>query len=139
MRQNMEELQATQEEAARKTNEMQSYIDALNNSTYVTEYDTNGYILAINNAYLDLLGMTREETIGTHHSFKFELSPEKQREYDKFWNDLRNGLIRREVNTITVSNKKVVLQETYSPIKNEIGQVTKVLKIATNLNDTNSN
>ena len=139
MRQNMEELQATQEEAARKTNEMQSYIDALNNSTYVTEYDTNGYIIAINNAYLDLLGMTREETIGTHHSFKLELSSEKQREYDKFWSDLRNGLIRREVNTITVSNKKVVLQETYSPIKNETGQVTKVLKIATNLNDTNSN
>jgi len=138
MRQNMEELQATQEEAARKTNEMQSYIDALNNSTYVTEYDTNGYIIAINNAYLDLLDMTREETIGTHHSFKLELTAEKQREYDKFWSDLRNGLIRREVNTVTVNNKKVVLQETYSPIKNETGQVTKVLKIATNLNDTNS-
>lgn len=136
MRQNMEELQATQEEAARKTSEMQSYIDALNNSTYVTEYDTSGMIIAINNPYLELLGMTREEVVGTHHSFKLDLSPEKQREYDKFWFDLQNGIIRKEINSFTVGGKQIVLQETYSPIKNELGQVYKILKIATNIEDS---
>lgn len=136
MRQNMEELQATQEEAARKTIEMQCYIDALNNSSFVTEYDANGYLIAVNNAYLEFLGLTREETLGTHHSYKLDLTPEKQREYDKFWSDLRNGITRREINSFTIGGKQFVLQETYSPIKDEQGHVYKILKIAVNTSES---
>ena len=139
MRQNMEELQATQEESARKSSEMQSCIDALNNSTFVIEYDVNGYVTSINNAYLEFLGLAREAIVGTHHSYKLELSAENQREYDKFWVDLKNGIIRRELNSFTIDDKQVALQETYSPIKNELGQVYKILKIATNVSDLKTN
>ena len=135
MRQNMEELQATQEESSRKSNEMQSYIDALNNSTFVIEYDAMGYVTAINNDYLELLDLSRDQVIGTHHSYKLDLSPEKQKEYEKFWNDLRNGIIRKETNRFLIDNKQIVLRETYSPIRNEQGQIYKILKIASNITD----
>ena len=133
MRQNMEELQATQEESMRKSAEMQSFIDALNNSSFVIEYDPLGYITAINNAYLELLGLTRDEVVGTHHSGKLDMSPEKKREYDQFWNDLRNGIPHKQINKFIVNNKSFVFQETYTPIKDEQGDVYKILKISNNI------
>jgi PAS domain S-box-containing protein len=133
MRQNMEELQATQEESSRRTNEMQYFIDALNLSSFVIEYDSLGYITAINDAYLDLLNLSREEVIGTHHTDKLELNPEDKLEYDTFWNNLRNGLPQKQVNRFLVDGKTFVFQETYTPIKNDKGEVYKILKIANNI------
>lgn len=133
MRQNMEELQATQEESFRKSGEMQSFIDALNNSSFVIEYDPLGYITAINNAYLELLGLTRDEVVGLHHSDKMEMDASTRREYDQFWNDLRIGLPRRQTSKFVVNGKTFVFQETYTPIKNDQGEVYKILKISNNI------
>jgi len=130
MRQNMEELQATQEEAARKTSEMQHYIDAINNSSYLIEYDTNGYITYINDAYLSLLHIPREKLVGTHHSYKMEFNTEQQKEYDKFWNDLRNGVIKRETHKFIIDDISYTFEETYSPLMDEQGVVYKIVKIA---------
>ena len=133
MRQNMEELQATQEESSRKTAEMQSFIDALNNSSFVIEYDPLGYITAINDAYLELLSLSRDEVVGTHHSDKMELSASIKKEYDQMWANLRNGIPQKQVNKFVVHNKTFVFQETYTPIKNEMGEIYKILKISNNI------
>ena len=133
MRQNMEELQATQEESSRKAAEMQSLIDALNNSSFVIEYDPLGYITAINDAYLELLSLSRDEVVGTHHSDKMELSTSKKKEYDQMWANLRNGIPQKQVNKFVVHNKTFVFQETYTPIKNEMGEIYKILKISNNI------
>ncbi len=133
MRQNMEELQATQEESTRRTSEMQCFIEALNNSSFVIEYDSLGYITSINESYLELLGLSRDEVVGTHHSDKLEFSPEQKREYDSFWSNLRNGMPQKQVNRFTVNNHTFVFQETYTPIKNEQGEVYKILKISNNI------
>lgn len=133
MRQNMEELQATQEESFRKSGEMQSFIDALNNSSFVIEYDPLGYITAINNAYLELLGLTRDEVVGLHHSDKMDMDASTRREYDQFWSDLRLGIPRRQTSKFVVNGKTFVFQETYTPIKNDQGEVYKILKISNNI------
>lgn len=133
MRQNMEELQATQEESTRKTAEMQSFIDALNNSSFVIEYDPLGYITEINDAYLELLGLSRDEVVGTHHSGKLDMDAAKKKEYDKFWNNLRNGIPQKQTNKFIVNDKTFVFQETYTPVKNEKGEVYKILKISNNI------
>jgi methyl-accepting chemotaxis protein len=112
---------------------MQYFIDALNLSSFVIEYDSLGYITAINDAYLDLLNLSREEVIGTHHTDKLELNPEDKLEYDTFWNNLRNGLPQKQVNRFLVDGKTFVFQETYTPIKNDKGEVYKILKIANNI------
>lgn len=133
MRQNMEELQATQEESTRKSAEMQSFIDALNSSSFVIEYDYQGYITSINDAYLELLNLTRNEVVGTHHSDKMDLALEKKIEYDRFWSNLRSGIPQKQVNKFIVNDKVFVFQETYTPIKNEFGEVYKILKISNNI------
>ncbi|MGE0076535.1 MAG: GAF domain-containing protein [Bacteroidales bacterium] len=135
MRQNMEELQATQEEAARKTAEMESLINALNSSSFVIEYDTNGKIISVNQAYLAITGQPEKEVIGTHHSDNLEFTEEQKQNYQKFWNDLRNGIIKKETNKINIGGKTYTFIETYSPILNESRQVIKILKIAHNVTD----
>lgn len=135
MRQNMEELQATQEEAARKSAEMESLINALDSSSYVIEYDLYGKIISVNHAYLQLTGQSEKDILGTHHADNLELDEKQKLDYQKFWNDLRNGIIRKETNKVTLGGKTYTFIETYSPIFNENHQVTKILKIAHNITD----
>lgn len=135
MRQNMEELQATQEESARKTTEMESLINALHSSSYVIEYDINGRVMAVNQAYLLLTGQPEKEVIGTRHSDNLELTEAQKANYQKFWKDLQNGIVKKETNRVNVGGKIYTFIETYSPIYNETRQVVKILKIAHNVTD----
>ena len=137
MRQNMEELQATQEESSRKTAEMHGLIEALNISSFVIEYDLDGYIQNVNDNYLNLLGLTRDEVIGTHHSGNMHFTEKQQNEYDKFWRELRQGKVQKETSTVEINNKEFVFAETYTPIKNEDGDVYKILKISNNISEFN--
>lgn len=135
MRQNMEELQATQEEAARKSAEMESLINALHSSSYVIEYDLNGNIITVNEAYLKLTGQTEKDIIGTHHADNLEMTPEQKNTYQKFWQDLRNGMIKKETSKVKIGGKTYTFIETYSPIIDENRRVVKILKIAHNITD----
>ena len=51
MRQNMEELQATQEESARRELEMREILEAINNSVGNIEFDLFGVIQNVNERY----------------------------------------------------------------------------------------
>lgn len=135
MRQNMEELQATQEEAARKSAEMESFFSALNASSYVIEYDVRGKVISVNQAYLELTKQKAADVIGTMHSEGLMLSDKQKKEYLKFWEDLRNGIIKKETNKIELGDKVYTFIETYSPIYNENREVIKILKIAHNITD----
>ena len=135
MRQNMEELQATQEESARKGAEMEGLINALNASNYVIEYDTRGYIRNVNESYLDLLGYSREQIIGTHHSDGVDMSTYEEESYDDFWNDLLAGRIKKHTTKLLLNGQELLLLETYTPIFNEHGEINKILKIATDVTD----
>ena len=133
MRQNMEELQATQEESARKSEEMEGLLAALNQASFITEYDVNGYITEINDSYLNFLNERREDVIGTHHSEKMSFSDDQKKNYDNFWKELRQGKIKREKTTLSLSDGNYTLIESYTPIKDYDGNVIKILKIANDL------
>ena len=135
MRQNMEELQATQEESARKSMETDSLVNALNASSYVIEYDVHGKIITVNNSYLELTGQSAKDIIGTHHSDNLQMTDKQKKDYQNFWNDLKNGVIRKETNKVNLGGKTYTFIETYSPIYNENHEVTKILKIAHNITD----
>lgn len=135
MRQNMEELQATQEESARKSAEMESLINALHSSSYVIEYDLNGNIISVNQAYLALTGQAESDIVGTHHSDNLEMTEEQKHTYQRFWQDLRNGVIKKETNRVNIGGKTFTFIETYSPIVDENRRVVKILKIAHNITD----
>lgn len=135
MRQNMEELKATQEEAARKTSEMEGFINALHSTSFVIEYDLNGNVLTANKAFLNLFGISQDEIIGKHHSEHIEFTPEQKKNYDKFWKDLLAGAVKKEKTKISIKGKSYLLMESYTPIYNEDGQMFKILKIANDISE----
>ena len=135
MRQNMEELQATQEEAARKGSEMESFINALNSTSFVAEYDLNGRITFVNDAYLNLFGISQKEAIGTHHSDNVDFTEEQERRYQQFWKDLKDGKVKKEKTKVRIKNNTYLFMESYTPIYNEDGEIYKILKIANDISE----
>ena len=130
MRQNMEELQATQEEAARKSGEVEGLLNSLNASSYMIEYDLNGTITNVNDAFLQRLGISRMQIIGTHHSGNLEMSEKQKKEYGKFWDDLRLGRSKKVKSKINWEGKTVTFMETYFPVTDGDGKVVKVMKLS---------
>lgn len=137
MRQNMEELHATQEEISRKNAEMEGIIEAVNVSNFVIYYDLDGIILDFNDAYLKRFNIKdKSNIIGSHHSDNMNLKGEQKEEYDKFWNDLREGKIQKYVNTLLIGDKTYWFDETYTPIKDNSGKPFKIMKIANDITES---
>ena len=59
----------------------------------------------------------------------------QKKNYQKFWNDLRNGMVKKETSRVKLGKKTLTFIETYSPIFNQNRQVVKILKIAHNITD----
>lgn len=135
MRQNMEELQATQEEAARKSGEIEGLLNSLNSATYMVEYDLNGNITHANDAFIRRLGFTREQLIGTHHSGSIQMTEKQKKEYGQFWDSLRSGFSKKTKTTFNWAGKSVTFLETYIPIQDGDGKVTKIIKMSHELED----
>ncbi|MHC1705220.1 MAG: GAF domain-containing protein [Tenuifilaceae bacterium] len=135
MRQNMEELQATQEEAARKSGEIEGLLTSLNAASYMVEYDLNGTITNANDAYLQRLGISRQQLIGMHHSGNVEMTEKQKKEYGKFWDDLRLGRNKKVKTKINWDGKIVSLIETYFPVADGEGKVSKIMKMSHELDE----
>ncbi|MDD2564372.1 MAG: bacteriohemerythrin, partial [Salinivirgaceae bacterium] len=135
MRQNLEELQATQEESARKEFEMRGLIKALSASTYTIEYDLNGRIIAVNDAVAQLFGLSKDQIVGTYHKDGSDFRKLEPEAYESFWNDLRNGIPRKEISHLMYNGREIFLSETYTPIFDDDEKPYKVLKIGFDITD----
>ncbi|MBQ4231048.1 MAG: PAS domain S-box protein [Salinivirgaceae bacterium] len=136
MRQNMEELQATQEEAARRENESNAIIKVINDKMIVVEYDMEGTVTNVNDNYAKMLGTTKENIIGQKSDEGVDLTPEKRTSYLQMWNMLRRGQVVTETSHITLNNKDLWIQETYTPVfdQNETAPY-KVVKVGIDITD----
>jgi hemerythrin-like metal-binding protein/PAS domain S-box-containing protein len=130
MRQNLEELQATQEESSRRDFEMTGIIKALGTSALIVEYDLEGTILSCNEIYSEMLGISIEDIIGHKHYEGFDYTNEKKASYDLFWGDLTRGISKKEINKVKFNNKEFWVEEIYTPIIGQNENVPyKILKI----------
>ena len=135
MRQNLEELLATQEEADRKTNEMKGFVDSLKDTNYLIEYNTDSKIIDINDKYLNLLKIKKEDALGLYHKDHLVLTEQQKDIYDEFWDDLRNGISKKVIFSINYNGNDYTFNENYIPIKNSSGAVYKIMKISNDIND----
>jgi methyl-accepting chemotaxis protein len=83
-----------------------------------------------------LLGVRKEDVIGSHHSEKLELDTNEKAQYESFWPDLRSGRIKYLEVKISNNGNTVWLAETYAPIYDQYGKIYKVFKIANNITET---
>jgi PAS domain S-box-containing protein len=120
--------------------ELLSRMEAINRSNAIIYFDLNGFILGVNVIFLKAMGLSEDEhnkLIGKHHSIFVSYEYSKSDEYTKFWETLREGkFFEGEFERRKIDGSPIYLQATYNPIFNEVGEITKIMKIATDISQT---
>jgi PAS domain S-box-containing protein len=114
-------------------------IDAINRSTAIINFNIDGFITDVNSIFLETMGYKsndKDKVIGKHHSVFVSYEYSKSDEYTKFWENLKKGKFfdgifeRRKVDGSTI-----YLQATYNPVIDSKGNITNVVKIATDVTE----
>jgi PAS domain S-box-containing protein len=120
--------------------ELLSRLEAINRSNAIIYFDLEGYILGMNSIFLLAMGYKEEDhkqLIGKHHSIFVSYEYSKSDEYKKFWETLRSGkFFEGEFERKKMDGAPIFLQATYNPIFDENNNITKVMKIATDITET---
>ncbi len=127
-------LQKLQDDVSKKENEMNGILDAVNSTTLVAEFDQYGKILKINDLFLELFKIKREDIIGKHYS-RFIHSDKET--FELIWNDLRHGKERQFTGFVDLPDeRKLWLYQTYTPILDNNGNLYKILAIVADLTES---
>ena len=107
---------------------------AIDSSYAYIEFDTKGVILNANQNFLSTLGYRSEEIVGHHHRMFVDSTYANSTAYTQFWTDLAAGKSQNDVfKRITKEGREIWIQAVYAPVKDEMGRVFKVVKIATDV------
>lgn len=134
LRQNLEEMRATQEENERKEIEMKGFITAIDHASISMEFATDGTILKVNDNFLRTFGYKADEIADQNMSIFF--FKEDQDKLDELLEtiskgDTFNGRVRRR----SKKGEEVWLLSTYTPVRDTDGEVLKVISLETNVAD----
>jgi len=118
-------------------------LEAINRSTATITFNIDGFILDANNMFLKAMGYKpseKNQIIGKHHSIFVSYEYSKSDDYKKFWDDLRIGKFFEGVfERKKIDGSPIYLQATYNPILDSKGNVTSIIKIATDVTETVKN
>lgn len=137
MRQNLEEMQTTQEELHNKVVEYETIVNALNQVSFITEYDMNRKIININNKFLNFLNKSKNELLGTRQG-AFIIDSSKKEEIETLWKDISMGKISLFTQKVDIGGKIFVFSESYIPVFNDDGIPYKVINITNDITNLNN-
>ena len=115
-----------------QSNELRDMIAALHRSSAVIEFNLDGTIITANENFLKGMGYTIEQIEGKHHRVFCTEEEANSEEYKHFWRDLAAGKLESgRFKRIDSRGNEVWLEASYNPIRNEDGNLYKVVKFAT--------
>ncbi|MCE4556698.1 methyl-accepting chemotaxis protein [Roseateles cellulosilyticus] len=107
---------------------------AIDQSYAYIEFDLSGHVLHANDNFLRTLGYRLDEVKGHHHRMFCTAEQVASMAYAQFWRDLNAGQPQNDVfRRIDRAGRDVWIQAVYAPVKDELGRVVKVVKIATDV------
>src|SRR6218665_2157347 len=113
---------------------MKGIVDAIDSSYSFVEFDTRGNVLTANNNFLNIFEYSLDDIKGKHHRLFVDKMYAGSSEYTRFWENLANNKEQiGQFMRIARSGKEIWLQSVYSPVKDEMGRIIKVVKIATDV------
>lgn len=129
---NNQDLSLALEEMQRELDARMDQINAINAASVQIEFDPSGTILGASDLFVKAMKYSSaDEFIGQHHRIFCDPNYVRTKEYEQFWNNLRNGIAQiGEFRRIAQDGSDVWIQANYTPIKDKTGQVTKVVKLA---------
>ena len=111
-------------------------LGAIDESWAYIEFDLAGQVLSANKNFLAVLEYGLEEIVGRHHRMFVDPTFSASPAYQQFWKDLNSGNPQSGTfKRIAKSGKEVWIQATYAPIKDEMGRIAKIVKIATDVTE----
>ena len=114
------------------SNELRDMIAALHRSSAVIEFNLDGTIIKANENFLKGTGYKLEQIVGKHHRIFCTEQEVNSEEYKQFWRGLAQGQLESgRYKRIDSRGNEVWLEASYNPIRNEDGQLYKVVKFAT--------
>lgn len=110
--------------------------EAINRSQLVIGFDPSGTVLWANDAFLAAMGYREQEVVGQHHRIFCDPDYVRSPDYAALWRRLaqgqhEGGRFRR----VTRSGGNVWLRATYTPIADESGRITSIVKLASDVSD----
>jgi len=110
----------------------EALLSALENYMAVIKFTPDGLVLEANNNFLSVMGYSNKEIFNKPH--KIFCYDNFYREHPEFWSRLRAGeSFSGRFERKNSAGKAVWLEATYSPVKDELGKVYKVVKFATDI------
>lgn len=128
MRQNMEELQATQEEAARHEKRMLSFANTVDHTLMRAEYTTDGILTHANTRFIDSLEYDSDEELYGKHISRF-IDPKDRTWFERMWEPLANGGRHYDghMKHVKKDGNDLWMLATFTCVRNDMGVVEKVL------------
>ena len=121
-------------EQVQKAQEQENIITAIHRSMAVIEFRASGEILTANSNFLDAAGYRLDEIQGKHHRIFCEESLAKSPEYLEFWQKLNRGeFVSGRFKRIDKQGNVLWLEASYNPIIDNQGNLTKVIKFASDI------
>ncbi|HEC1792232.1 TPA: PAS domain-containing protein [Campylobacter lari] len=116
--------------------DLKNTIDAANRSMAIIEFNPYGEILNANENFTQTMGYSLSEIKGKHHSMFCEEKFRNSKKYTIFWEELRSGKFQSgKFIRFGKNNKLIHLEASYNPIKNDDGEIYKVIKFATDITE----
>ncbi|WP_299457344.1 PAS domain S-box protein [uncultured Microscilla sp.] len=137
LRQNMEELLATQEHLRRVETEQRGHLAAINRTLAVAEYDVKGNIIEANTSFLYLMKYEREDLLGKHHDVLIDEYGKNEESYTHFWEELREGIPHSgDFKRVNQYHEDVWINSSYTPITDDNDNVIKIVQLANDITAT---
>jgi methyl-accepting chemotaxis protein len=109
---------------------------AIDQSYAFIEFDLGGHVLHANANFLKTLGYGLDEIKGRHHRMFVEAGYANSHDYTQFWRDLNDGKPQNDTFArVAKGGGEIWIQAVYAPVKDEMGRVAKIVKIATDVTE----
>ena len=117
-----------------QSNESDRILQAIDKSQARIEFLPDGTITSANQNFLKTVGYGSDEIVGQKHKMFCDPSYVDSIEYKNFWKTLASGeFVSGEFKRIGKGGKEVWIIGSYSPIIDDAGQVSKVIKVVTDI------
>nr|WP_272496034.1 methyl-accepting chemotaxis protein [Gilvimarinus xylanilyticus] len=131
-------LESEVEELSDKNHTLEADISAIQAHMGYIEFTPTGEIITANALFLDVVGYPLEEIRGRHHRMFCDSSYAASEDYAEFWRQLAAG--KSQQGTFQRFGKRgqvIWLEASYFPVRND-NQVTKIIKIASDVTESRS-
>ena len=114
--------------------ELLGKVDAIGKSQAAIEFKLDGTIIDANENFLSVIGYSKDEVVGKHHSMFVEPEYARSPEYRAFWAKLNKGDFEAaQYKRIAKGGRAIWLEASYNPILDLNGKPYKVVKFATDI------